>query len=1105
MKSLQLTIILKLSLMCWFGASLSAQQLAAADLEESSPAIHQETQRPSEKILLADALEELSEKYQVFFTYNTDHLKAYRVGTAYRSGKGAKKSLRLLLDRTGLTFKQRGKQNFVIVRPATKPRSIDILSRAAIPVPEVSGGLTPGTEAIVDQVISGRIVEAGTEIGLPGVTVQVKNLGTGTVSDIDGRYSLTVPEEAKTLLFSFTGFRTQEVAINGRSIIDIELAESVEALSEIVVVGYGTQKKSDITGAVTSVPKDRLEMVPNLSVAQAIQGSIPGVQVSTGSAGASPNGNSIIVRGRNSIRAGNGPLIVLDGFPYGGVLSDINPNDIESIEVLKDASSAAIYGSRGANGVILVTTKAGALGKPTIGYDGFYTTQRITNFPDILTGEEFYEFKRTRDEPSLTQTEEDIFNNRSWSNWQDLALRNGESQQHNLSISGGSENTKYYIAASYLDVKGLAVNDKFTRVTNRINLDTDIADWLTIGTRTTFSYDDESGLSPSFSGITFINPLTEAFEEDGSLAIYPNKENPNVQNPLQGTLASNSDKSYQVVSNNFVRIDLPFIPGLDYTLNAGVRYKFSDNATYFGRNTAIGLENRGQSNTFRGKIFSSTIENIINYRRDIGKSNVFLTGLYSFQDNEFSGASLAARGFPTDILEEYAAGQADLIEPSYGFNKSNIISQMLRFNYTYDGRYLLTATGRRDGYSGFGAADKWGLFPSVALGWNISRESFFPTDGIVNNLKLRLSWGQNGNQAVGSYETISRFGTNNWVSGAQTQAGYVPNRLGLDDLGWETTESINIGLDYGLWEDRIYGDLNFYKSNTTDLLLNRSISSVHGIGSVTQNIGEVQNVGFEASINSRNITGADFRWTTNANASFVNNKIVSLYGLLDEDNQEIDDLENRWFIGEPIRVNYGHRVVGVWQLDEVEEADRYGSIPGDVKLEDLDDDGDIDGDDQMLLGQQDPDFFWGLTNSFEYKNFVLRIFVHGVHGVTRRNDLLRDNVFTDVSRNTTRKNWWTPDNPTNEFYANRDGAEQMGGGTANYFENASFIRFKDVTLGYDLPTKFMSRIGLSRLRVYLTGRNLFTITDFGGLDPELNSNRAVPLQKEYVFGVNVNL
>ena len=960
-------------------------------------------------------------------------------------------------------------------------------------------------EAVDTLTITGRVTESGTTLGLPGVNIQIKGTSTGTVTDIDGNYILTAPDEAAILVFTYIGFEPQEVAIEGRAQIDLALASSSESLAEVVVIGYGTQKKSDITGAVSSVSKERLEMVPNLSVAQAIQGSIPGVQVNTGTAGASPNGNSIIVRGRNSIRAGNGPLIVLDGFPYEGALSDINTNDIQSIEVLKDASSSAIYGSRGANGVILVTTKEGAIGKPTIAYDGFTSVQRLTNFPDILDGEEFYEFKRTRDLSTLTLTEEEIFNNRSWSDWQDLALRNGRSQQHNLSISGGSKNTKYYIAGGYLNVQGIAVNDKFSRVTNRINIDTDIADWLSIGTRTTYSYDDESGLSPDISGITFINPLTQAFEDDGSLAIYPNKENPNVRNPLQGTLANNSDKAYQLVTNNFVKIDLPFIPGLEYILNAGVRYRFSDNANYFGRNTANGLENRGQSNTYRGKTYSATIENIVNYRRDIGKGELFATGLYSYQNNEFSGTALSASGFPTDILGQYAAAQADLIEPRYDFNKTSIISQMFRLNYTHDGRYLFTATGRRDGYSGFGSSDKWGFFPSVALGWNISKESFFPSDAILNNLKLRVSWGRNGNQAVGAYETISRFGTENYVTGSQTRPGYVPSRLGLNDLGWETTESINVGVDYGLWSDRVYGDLNFYKSNTSDLLLNRSISSVHGIGSVTQNIGEVENTGFEASINSRNVTGTNFKWTTNANASYVRNRILSLYGLLDENRNEIDDLENRWFIGQPIRVNFNHQVIGVWQLDEADEASIYGSIPGDVKLEDTDNDGDIDGDDLVLIGQQDPKFLWGLTNSFEYKNFLLRIFVHGVHGVTRQNDLLRDNVFTDVTRNTTRKNWWTPENPTNDFYANRDGAEQSGGGTGVYFENASFIRVKDITLGYDLPKELVDRTGLSRLRLYATGRNLFTLTKFGGLDPELSSARGIPLQKEYVLGINVNL
>lgn len=1061
-------------------------------------------QGEEEKISLVDALEELSERYQVFFTYNAARLKSYRVSTGFRRANTVGASLDILLKSTDIDFKKRKGNNFIITDKARQRETTKSLAPGNML--SVSTLESPDRPAVSsEKTITGRVTEEGSPEGIPGVTIQVKGTSTGTVTDIDGNYNLTIPDDAQTLIFSFIGYRRQEVAINGRPTIDIVLEQAIESLSEVVVVGYGTQKKSDITGAVASVPEERLEMVPNLSVAQAIQGAIPGIQVNTNSAGASPNGNSILIRGRNSIRAGNGPLIVVDGFPYGGALSDISPNDIQSIEILKDASSAAIYGSRGANGVILVTTKAGIEGKPTIAYDGFYSVQRLVNFPDLLTGDEFYDFKIARDSSAMTLTEEKIYNDRSWSDWQDLALRNGSSQQHNLSISGGSANTKFFIAASFLDVKGLAVNDKFSRVTNRFNIDTDIADWLSIGTRTTFSYDDESGLSPSFNDLFYINPLTQAYEEDGSLAIYPNKENPNVENPLQGLLANNSNESYQLLTNNYVRVEVPFIPGLDYTLNAGIRLRFSDNATYYGRNTANGLEDRGRGSTNRGKTVDATVENILNYRREIGRHNFFITGLYSFQDYENSSNSLSASGFPTDILDWYGAGQAELIQPSYGYDKTFLLSQMLRVNYTYDSRYLLTVTGRRDGYSGFGAADKWGLFPSVAVGWNISREAFFPESSFVNTFKLRASWGRNGNQAVGAYETISRFGTRNWVSGALTQPGYVPSRLGVDDLGWETTESINIGVDYGFWSDRIYGDLNFYKSNTTDLLLSRSISAVHGIGSVTQNIGETENTGFEASISSRNFTGQGFRWTTTANASFLKNEIVSLYGILNENGSEIDDLDNEWFIGQPIRVNYDYKVIGVWQLDEVEEADRYGSVPGDVKFEDTNDDGSIDRNDEVLLGQQDPKVLWGLTNSFEYKNFVLRVFVHGVHGVTRQNELLNDNVFADITRNTTKKNWWTPDNPTNEFYANRDGAQQSGSGGARYYEDAGFVRFKDITLGYNLPNTLVNRLGLTRLRVYLTGRNLFTITKFGGLDPELSGARSIPLQKEYVFGININL
>ncbi|MBW6479763.1 MAG: TonB-dependent receptor [Bacteroidales bacterium] len=940
---------------------------------------------------------------------------------------------------------------------------------------------------------------------LPGVTVVVKGTTTGTVTNDNGEFSLSIPATAETLVFSFVGMRTQEVTIGDRTTFSMVMEEETIGMEEVVVVGYGTQKKSDITGTVASLSKERLEMVPNLNIAQAIQGSIPGVMIQTTSAGASPD-QVIMVRGRNSIKASNNPLIVVDGIPYEGNIRDINPNDVLSIEILKDASSAAIYGSRGSNGVILVTTKEGREGRATLSYDGYYSTQRFTDLPEVMDGAEFYEFKMNRVPHFMTQEEKAIYEAGTWENWYDLLLRHGTSQQHNLSVSGGTKDTKYYISGGLLDVKGLTLNDNYFRVSNRINVETKIRPWLSLGTRTQFSYDDRSGVGPSWSNAYNMNPLTKAYDDEGKINIYPWEGNFYFANPLQGLLYDNINESFQVVTNNFAIVDIPFISGLTYRINTGFRFRFSDSATYRGRNTKAGLDVRGSSDTNRSRYNNSVIENILTYNKDIGVHTIFATGVYSYEGNKNSSNLLSARAFPHDILSWYSATQAELISPDYTYNETNLISQMLRLNYSYDSRYLLTLTSRRDGYSGFGAATKWGIFPSAALGWNLANEVFFPFSDLFNELKLRASWGLNGNQAVGAYETISRLEEYNMVDAKITIPGYRPSVLGQDNLGWEASRTLNFGLDYGLLGGRISGDFNFYKTRTKDLLLDRTISPVHGISSITQNIGETENIGFELSFNSRNIVSNDFSWSTSGNMAFVKNKIISLYGMLDDEGNEVDDVANAWFIGKPIRVNYDYVWIGTWQLDEADEAEKYGSQPGFVKLKDVDGNYIIDAVDKEIIGQRDPKLLWGLTNSFSYKNFKFDIFIHGIHGVTLRNSLMSDNVLAEARQNTMKKDWWTPENPTNEWVMNHINAEIMGGINANgrYYQNASFVRIKDVSFSYDFPTNLNEKIGFERIRLYVTGRNLFTFTDWIGLDPELSNQRSSPMQKEYVLGVNLS-
>lgn len=958
--------------------------------------------------------------------------------------------------------------------------------------------------ALAQQVtVRGTVLDDDGGAPLPGATVLVKGSTLGTSTDLDGEFQLPVPNPNDTLQVSFIGYLSMDVPLNGRSEVIIRLQEDVAQLTEVVVVGYGTQRRADVTGSVVSVSPQRIEEIPITNITQALQGSMAGVSVTQTSAGAEQSGMSMLIRGQNSITASNSPLIVVDGIPFNGSLSEINQSDVQSIEILKDASSAAIYGARGSNGIILITTKKGRVGKPRVNYDAHVGVQNIAHLPRIMNGPEFGQFKCDRIgdgencEAVLTPTEYENWMAGNTTDWVDMATRQGMQMQHNLSFTGGTADTRYYVAGSMLDVAGIARGDDFKRYTLRLNLDQTLTEWLQIGTSTNLAYTNRGGLSVSFSNAFNMNPLTNAFDENGEYTMSPWPEDSYFDNPLLAFRVIDDDITRRVTTSNFVEIDLPFIEGLSYRMNAGIDYATGLSGRYWGRNTKTGLETNGRLNTRNDHRFDWTLENLIRYQRAFGKHFIDFTGLYSAQKESVTSHSVTAEGFPNDVLTYYQADVGQLIVPSASASDERVVSQMGRINYNYDSRYLLTLTARRDGYSGFGENNKYGLFPSVALGWNVALEDFWPLKEQVNNLKLRVSVGENGNQAVSPYHTMARLAEDHYVDGATTLPGYRPSSLANPNLKWETTTSANFGLDFGLFNGRVNGTLDYYKARTRDLLLSRTISPVHGITSIVENIGKTANTGIELMLSTQNIETPDFSWTTEFNISSNRNEIVDLYG------DKKDDVANRWFIGKPIHVNYALLFDGIWQEgDDIANSAQPDAKPGDVKIKDMDGDGDIDADDRTFIGRRDPLYIAGLANTFRYKNLSLYVFMHTVQGITISNSELGTNqVHADVRLNMMLREWWTPDNPINTYPRNSNESNPRSIG---FYRDKSFVRLKDVTLSYEMPRRFVQRIGLERLRLYVNGRNLWTWTDWEGLDPELSNQTSIPLERQITGGVNLS-
>jgi TonB-linked SusC/RagA family outer membrane protein len=959
------------------------------------------------------------------------------------------------------------------------------------------------------QKVSGVVTDAATGEAIIGANVIIEGTTTGTVTDINGKFTIDVPNLNVTLVVSYLGYLPEKVTAKGP--LTLKLVSDVKNLEEVVVVGYGTQKRSDITGSVTTVSADRLTKVPVTNVMTAIEGSVAGVKVvQTSSVPGSTS--SMQIRGVNSINASNSPLVIVDGIPFESSTNYINPNDIETMEILKDASSTAIYGTRGSNGVILITTKKGKTGKPIISYSAYTGIEGMSHVLTPRSPEEYLEkykyymeqTNQTYDPSNPVPNAYELTNYEAGKtvDWIKAVTQTGLIQNHTLSLNGGTDNVKYYVSADYLNEKGVVKGYQYKRAGIRSNIDANVTSFLSSGFSFSGVYNNYDGGRANLLNASAMSPYAQEYnEETGKYEIYPMYPELLYTNPLLGLYKQSLDRRWNLNGNFYAEVKPEFLPGFKYRLNASYTYNPTRASTYSGRDANSTL---GEATITNSETNMWIIENIASYTKDIDKHHFDLTGLYSAQQSNYSYSYIYGTNFINDGTTYNDIGSAATINASSSAWKKTMKSQMGRLNYSYDSRYLFTATARRDAYSAFGSnTNKYGMFPSVALGWNIANERFMEDIQMyVDKLKLRASYGKTGNMAIDANQTTSTSTTGSVSLDGERVIGTVASIMGNKDLHWETSVGFNLGVDFSVLKSRISGSVEVYKTHTNGLLMERSIPVITGYSSVWDNIGKTNNIGIDLTLNTVNVKTESFKWETNANFSAFRNKIIDLYG------DKTDNKDSKLFIGQPISVIYDYKMIGVWQKGE-EGLSTYDASPGDLKFKDVNNDGVIDSKDKVIQGSTYPKWTGGITNTFQYKNLTLSIFIQTFQGALKNNSDL--NYSDEQGRRNTPKavGYWTEDNKSNTrpslAYSNTKGY--------GYPSDNSYTRIKDVTLSYSLPQSMLSKILLSNLTFYISGRNLYTFTKWIGWDPEMTyytrgssdwSNN-YPNVRSFVFGINASL
>ena len=987
-------------------------------------------------------------------------------------------------------------------------------------------------QPIINASLLGTVIDATTKEPIEGATVQLEAVTHSVKTNREGRFQFVTGQKLPfTITVSYIGYETQTLVVSTSPAV-IELEPFLEGLDEVVVVGYGTLRRRDLTGSVASLPDNLLKQNVS-SLDQTLKGGISGVQV-TQTSGQPGGGVSVRIRGGASIQGGNEPLYVIDGFPVynetesTGVgsgaplnpLASINPADIENIEVLKDAAATAIYGSRGANGVVLVTTKKGRLGRSQLQYDGSFGSQSVLKSIDVLDARQFAQIRNEAlydAYPSLGQHQylapEEIDNLGEGTDWQGAAFRSAPIKNHQLSLSGGTERVQYYLGANYFDQEGVIINTDFKRLGFRSNINAQPYDRLSVGAN--LSINRTTGqIAPSgiINSLLIMPPTATIYEEDGSYTLRNPFENI-FANPI-ATLSEVQNKSNAVrtIGTSFVQYDI--IKGLQAKVLFGVDLNNKTDKYYLPSYIYEGAGSQGRATLGNLDYYSWLNENTLTYNSSFSNHNINALLGFTQQEARSEIFNAGAEGFVTDeLLYNNLQSGTNILRPASDSYAWVLHSYLARLNYNYANRYYLSASIRRDGSSRFGANNKWGNFPSLAVSWRVGNEPFFKEHfPSVSDFKIRTSFGTTGNLEIGQYQSLSALYPLNYLFGGKVLTGFASERVPNPDLGWETTYQYDAGLDVGFWQNRLQFTLDWYYKKTTDLLLDVEIPWTSGYASSLQNYGSVENKGVELSIKSKNID-RQLLWNTDFNISFNRNKVLSI------GNGAESYITGNYIIrvGSSLGTFYGTQTDGILQLgEEAEKGSFTGNAQpkaGDRLYKDINGDGQFTtANDRTVIGNAQPDFIFGITNTFSYHNFDLSFLLQGSVGnqilnINRQNLEMftgQQNASADAS------NRWTPDNPTQSYpRAKLDPAPVF---SDQFVEDGSFVRLKTLQFGYALPKEITDRLRVSNLRLYANAQNLLTWSDYRGFDPEVTSGHNVqigadaglyPASKSFSFGLSL--